>query len=541
MLWSAARLGLPRRCLSYTATHEVLNQVPPLVSTNLFTSNKTLSSLVKSLVPPPLFQHLTEAGSAFGSPASYSHADAANAQPPVLQTHDLQGRRIDLVDYHPSYHALMQQGVESGATSLPFDNLGPSSERDGRHVARAALMYMLAQVDPGPVCPLVMTFAAFPAIESATSLPPDLKALLLEKLSQRYYDGRNLPMSEKTGITVGMSMTEKQGGSDVRANTTTATPTGRLGEHSLVGHKWFTSAPNSDCFLTLAKVDGKVSCFVVPRWLEDGWVGGEGGKSRFNEGLQFQRLKDKLGDKSNASSEVEYRGAIGYLLGEIGRGVPDIIEMVHHTRLECALGSAGAMQRALSLAVHHAKHRDAFGSALVDQPLMQLLLADLAVESKAATLMAIRLARGFEEEDDVFARVAVAASKYHVCKRQPAFAYECLEILGGNGYCETFPLARMFRASPLNSVWEGSGNVMALDVLRALGKGGGEVEARLAEEWGQGVEMVKAADAGVVRPAEAGMYLDRLGGRSGGGNYGGGGEAAARLPEGELRAIIDGL
>jgi putative acyl-CoA dehydrogenase len=401
----------------------------------------------------------------------------------VLNTHDIYGNRVDTVTYSPSYHSLMSIGIQSGVTSMPWDGLAPQSS-DNSHVARACLIYMFNQVDPGPCCPLVMTFAGFPAIESSTVLGDKYKSLLLSKLKTRVYDDRNLCIEQKNGITLGMSMTEKQGGSDVRANTTTAvkvTGDEATGDnfdnlYKITGHKWFTSAPMSDVFLTLAKVDDQVTCFLVPRFHNGG----------YNAGLRFQRLKEKLGDKSNASSEVEYDGCYAYRISDVGSGVKSIIQMVHHTRLECVLGSAGAMHKALRYSLNHVLGREAFGKRLIEQPLMRRLLGDMVVAAKAATAVGVRLARSFDGEskhEKIYGRIGVAASKYYICKEQPYFVYECLEMLGGIGYCETFPLAAMYRAAPLNSVWEGSGNVMALDVVRGLMHEGEEILEVFEKEW----------------------------------------------------------
>jgi putative acyl-CoA dehydrogenase len=395
---------------------------------------------------PSVLKHLQKQGEIFGSAEMRRHADTANEVKPKLNTHDYMGNRIDVVEYTDSYHEIMRVGIESGVTSMPWDSHSPRCNITP-HLHRAALLYMLNQLDPGPCCPIVMSFAATSTIGKYA--PEFIKDEWMSKLLTRKYDPSNKPIGEKEGVTIGMSMTEKQSGSDVRTNTTRATNLGG-GEYELTGHKWFTSAPNSDGFLTLAKVDGedgKLSCFLVPRHLPDG---------KKNEGLQFQRLKDKLGDHSNASSEVEYRGAVGFLMGEEGRGVGTIIDMVHHTRLECGLGSAGAMDKALSIAKGHVERREAFGEKLVDQPLMRHLIMDLELESKAATLLSMRMARSFDDPGEAhLGRIGVPVKKFFLCKKQPNFVYECMEVVGGNGYTESWPLARMFRASPLNSIWEG--------------------------------------------------------------------------------------
>ena len=349
--------------------------------------------------------------------------------PPLLVTHDRTGSRIDCVDYQPSYHDLMDRGISAGAAAYAWKNDGKS----GAHVARGSMLYLMYQLESGVCCPITMTFASVPALKAT----PSIGEKWIPKVSSGVYDSRNVPMEEKNGCTIGMSMTEKQGGSDVRANTTFATPVdgnkdGEGDMFTLVGHKWFTSAPMSDGFLTLAQTDeNELSCFLVPRWLPDGTR---------NTGFQIMRLKDKMGDKSNASSEVEYRNAVGFMLGKRGRGVPTILEMVVHTRLDCTIASAGLMRHAAHQAVHHTGQRKAFGGYLIDQPVMKTVLADLGVESEAAIATWLRLAEAFDnkssEEEQHFRRIATAISKYWVCKRAPAMIYEAMECFGGNGYVE---------------------------------------------------------------------------------------------------------
>jgi putative acyl-CoA dehydrogenase len=437
------------------ATHDVTNQVPPLVDHDV-------------AAYPPLLEGLEREGAGWaaddlhvlgrraGSAEAQEWGRLAEKNTPVLHTHDRYGHRVDEVEFDPAWHQLMTVAVESGIHATPW-----SDPREGAHVARAAKEFVWTASDPGHICPISMTYAVVPALRHNA----DLAATYEPLLTSTVYDYGLREPSTKTGLIAGMSMTEKQGGSDVRANTTTATPNGE-GAYTLVGHKWFTSAPMSDFFLTLAQAPGGLSCFFVPRVLPDG--------SR--NPIRLQRLKDKLGNRSNASSEVEYDGALGWLVGEEGRGVPTIIEMVNMTRLDCTIGSAAGMRLATLQAVHHAQHRSAFGKLLVDQPLMANVLADLAVESEAATYAAMRLAgmtdrvaRG-DEHEALVRRVALAVSKYWVCKRAPAHAAEALECVGGNGYVEDSGMPRLFRESPLMSIWEGSGNVAALDTLRALAK-----------------------------------------------------------------------
>ena len=429
------------------ATHAVRNQPPPLEGLNLFEQNR------------PLVEALEREGGGWGAEqASAVGALAgeegirlgfeANDNPPRLKTHDRFGNRVDQVEFHPAWHRLMENSVAHEAHALPW-----RTDRAGAHAVRTALGLTGGQVEAGHGCPITMTFAAIPALRAQ----PDVLAVWEPRLTSTTYDPRDVPADEKAGALCGMGMTEKQGGSDVRANATVATEVADGWE--LVGHKWFTSAPMCDLFLILAQVeDAGISCFAMPRWRPDGE----------RNGFQLQRLKDKLGNRSNASSEIEFRGAWAQLIGEPGRGVPTIIEMVNHTRLDCVVGSAAGMRWAVSLATHHAAYRSAFGKLLIDQPLMANVLADLCVESEAATLSAMRLARAYDEGDHAFKRIATAALKYWVCKRTPPHAAEALEVLGGNGYVEESGMPRLYREAPLNSVWEGSGNVMCLDVLRAL-------------------------------------------------------------------------
>ncbi|HET6505227.1 MAG TPA: acyl-CoA dehydrogenase family protein [Baekduia sp.] len=445
---------------SQYATHEVRNQVPPLEGRNLFLDNTPLVEGLAREGGGWAHDRAVEVGAFWaGDPMTWGFE--ANENPPVLHTHDRYGNRSDSVAFHPAWHALMARGVHDEMHALPWND-----PRPGAHVARAALYISGTQAEAGFGCPITMTFAAVPALRTT----PELADEWIPRLTARGYDGALKPATEKPGAICGMAMTEKQGGSDVRANSTVAIPVnggGEGAEYTLVGHKWFCSAPMSDVFLVLAQTDEGLSCFVVPRFLPDGTK---------NAGFQLQRLKDKLGNKSNASSEIELKGAWGRMLGQPGRGVPTIIEMVGHTRLDCVMGGAGGMRAAVALASWHVAHRAAFGKTLIDQPLMRNVIADLAVESEAATALTLRLCRAYDEamagdeRADHFKRLATAVAKYHVCKRLPNHAFEALECFGGNGYVEASGMPRLYREAPLCSIWEGSGNVMALDVLRALAR-----------------------------------------------------------------------
>jgi putative acyl-CoA dehydrogenase len=439
------------------ATHEVRNQPPPLAGRNLFTDNVPLVEALEREGAGHARERLRAAGAFWGGDPMAWGAEA-NEHPPVLHTHDRFGNRRDEVEFHPAWHELMAAGVRDGLHALPWTATEP-----GAHVTRAAIYQCSAQAEAGFGCPLTMTFAAVPALRVQPEIADDWVPLL----TAPSYDPELKPAHEKASALCGMAMTEKQGGSDVRANTTTATPTGAGGpggEYELTGHKWFCSAPMCDLFLVLAQTGEGVSCFALPRVLPDG--------SR-NAGFQIQRLKDKLGNRSNASSEIELRRAYARMVGEPGRGVPTIIQMVNHTRLDCVIGAAAGMRAAVAQATWHAAHRRAFGARLADQPAMANVLADLAIEAEAATATAMRLARAYDEAAHdpraaAFKRLATAVAKYHVCKRVPPHAAEALECLGGNGYVEASGMPRLYREAPLGSIWEGSGNVMALDVLRAL-------------------------------------------------------------------------
>ena len=430
--------------------HEVLNQPPPLVDYNLFSTDRALREAVAREGAGWACAQIEEYGRKVGTAEAIEWGVLANEHPPVLHTHDRYGHRRDEVEFHPAWHHVMRLAVEYGIHNLPW-----ACPRPGAHVARAALAMLASQNEAGHVCPISMTYSSVPVLRHESALAAEWEP----RIHSTQYDPSFRPASEKAGALVGMAMTEKQGGSDVRANTTRAEHVGNR-EYVLHGHKWFCSAPMCDAFLVLAQAPAGLSCFFLPRWTP-------GGKAN---AFHLQRLKPKLGNRSNASSEVEFHGAWARLVGEEGRGVATILEMVHHTRLDCIIGSAALMRRALVEALHHARHRHVFGRALIDQPLMRNVLADLAVESEAATALMMRLARAFDEGDRRFARLAVAASKYWVSKRAPALVAEALECLGGNGFVEESMMPRLYREAPLNSIWEGSGNVIALDVLRAMAK-----------------------------------------------------------------------
>jgi putative acyl-CoA dehydrogenase len=455
------------------ATHEVTNQVPPLAGHDVADDPALLAGLERAGAGWAAGE-LHELGRLAGSERAQEWGRLVNENEPVLRTHDRYGHRIDEVEFHPYWHELMTVAVSHGLHGTPWRD-----SRVGAHTARAAKFYAWGQVEAGHSCPISMTYAAIPALRAN----PELAARYEPLLAATEYDFGLREPSTKRGLIAGMSMTEKQGGSDVRANTTTATPSAD-GSYTLVGHKWFTSAPMSDLFLTLAQAPGGLSCFLLPRVLPDG--------SR--NPIRLQRLKDKLGNRSNASSEIEYDNAVGWLVGEEGRGVRTIIEMVNNTRLDCVLGSASGMRLGAVRAIHHTTHRHAFGTALVDQPLMANVLADLVLESEAATTVAMRLAtaldRSGDEQEQAFRRLGLAVSKYWVCKRAPMHAAEALECFGGNGYVEESGMPRLYREAPLSSIWEGSGNVAALDALRAMGKQPESVAAFFTE-----VEQAAGGDA----------------------------------------------
>ncbi|NIE69137.1 isovaleryl-CoA dehydrogenase [Burkholderia sp. Ax-1719] len=454
-------------------THEVTNQAPPLADYNLFACDAALGEALARAGAQWHREALTQHGAKLGEAATLALADLANRHAPELHTHTPRGERIDALEFHPSWHELLALLRAEGLHALPF-----SQPRPGAMAARCAGYFLHAQLESGSLCPLTMTFASIPVLQNE----PALFDTLRDKLYTREHDARDVPLAQKRSMMIGMGMTEKQGGSDVRSNRTEAraagVASGRGAGYLLTGHKWFFSAPQCDAHLVLARTaeHAGLSCFFVPRFRPDGT----------KNAVVVQRLKDKLGNRSNASSEVEFFDAYGVMIGDEGRGVPTIIEMANYTRLDCVIGSAALMRAALVQAIHHARHRSAFGRLLADQPLMQNVLADLALESEAATVLFMRLAQAFEqstpqtgqagqgEESDearvarAWRRIVTPAAKFWVCKRALAFTGEAMEVWGGNGYVEEGPMARFYREAPVNSIWEGSGNVMCLDVLRAL-------------------------------------------------------------------------
>jgi putative acyl-CoA dehydrogenase len=457
-----------------------------LVDYNVFETQRALVEAIQREGAAWAQAPLRAFGEIVGGQEAMDWATAANQFPPVLHTHDAYGVRADRVDFHPAYHQLMALSVRYGLHAMPW-----REPRSGAHAARAALLMLASENEFGHCCPISMTYACIPSLRKQ----PELSALWEPRLASLEYDARFMPADRKRGATIGMAMTEKQGGSDVRANTTHATPIAARGPgeaYVLTGHKWFCSAPMSDAFLVLAQAQAGLSCFLVPRWRPDGT----------QNTLLLQRLKDKLGNRSNASAELEFDAAYAQMIGEEGRGVSVIIEMVNHTRLDSALGASALMRRALTHAIHHARHRSAFGRPLVEQPAMQNVLADLALESEAATVWVMRIARAYDEPvagtvEEPFRRLATPLAKYWLCKRAPAAVGEALECLGGNGYVEQFPLARLYREAPLNSIWEGSGNVICLDVLRAIERDPSTLDAWFAE-----VEAVVHAERRLARHVE---------------------------------------
>jgi putative acyl-CoA dehydrogenase len=480
-------------------THEVTNQPPPLTGHDVLATDAALIEAVTRYGDAGAATSLTPLGVLAGSEQAQRWGVDANANPPVLRTHDRFGHRIDEVDFHPSWHALLDVAISHGLHAAAWRDTAPSP-----HLRRAAGFMIWSQVEAGHGCPISMTYAAVPALRA----DPALAAEWEPGLTSTSYDAGLRPSGTKAGLLAGMGMTEKQGGSDVRANTTRAVPLAADGEYALTGHKWFCSAPMCDVFLVLAQAAGGLTCFVVPRVLADGT----------RNTFRIQRLKDKLGNRSNASAEIELDQTWARRLGDEGRGVATIIEMVSMTRLDCVLGSTALMRGAVAQASHHAAHRSAFGSLLADKVLMRAVLADLAVESEAATALAMRLADSFDAGPSLdsgerdFRRLAVAVGKYWVCKRTPAVVGEALECLGGNGYVEESGLPRLYREAPLNSIWEGSGNVNALDVLRALAREPGTVEAFFAE-----VSLASGADsrldAAIDRCRKAVVEADEAGAR----------------------------
>jgi putative acyl-CoA dehydrogenase len=455
-------------------THEVLNQPPPFVDVDLYASDLVLAGAVRRATGGEADPELAAFGRRLGSAEVQGWAIEADKNTPVLRTHDRYGHRIDEVAFHPAYHALLGLSIENGLAGRPWADPRPTA-----HVVRAAKMLLMSEVEFGHLCPVSMTYSAVPALRAAPEVLGDWRP----KITAGSYDPRLVPAADKRGVTVGMGMTEKQGGSDVRANTTRAARDGD--GWRLTGHKWFCSAPMCDAFLMLAQTERGLSCFFVPRVLPDGE----------RNVFRIQRLKDKLGNRSNASSEVELDATWARLVGEEGRGVPTILSMATHTRLDCVLGSTGLMRAATAQALHHARYRSAFGRRLVEQPLMRNVLSDLVVETAAATVLAIRLAQSYDGQEAgdphrAFRRIATAIAKYWVCKRTPMLTAEALECLGGNGFVEESGMPRIYREAPLNSIWEGSGNVICLDVLRAFAREPGTWDAILDE-----LRLARGADA----------------------------------------------
>jgi len=460
---------LSNETLYLAETHEVVNVSRELADTNLYLQDAALVDAVQREGAAWARDELTAFGALTGSADYLELGVQANRFGPELDTHDRFGNRVDLVRFHPAYHTLMKTSIEHGLHASPW-----TDPRPGAHVARAAHSYLHAQVDAGHGCPITMTFAAVPSLRTT----PALAALWEPKITARVYDPRNVPAAHKQGLTIGMAMTEKQGGSDVRANTTRAHPLGQHGPgqaYELVGHKYFVSAPMCDAFLVLAQAPGGLSCFLMPRWRPDG--------SR--NALQVLRLKRKMGNVSNASSETELRGALAWMVGEEGRGVRTIIEMVAMTRFDCMVGSASGQRAAAALALHHCSIRSAFGRVLNQQPLMRNVLADLVLEHEGSLALAMRIARALDHRadahEDALVRLVTAVGKYWICKRTPNHAYEAMECIGGSGVMEDSPFPRLFRESPVNAIWEGSGNVQCLDVLRAMARTPDTVEAFFAE------------------------------------------------------------
>lgn len=477
----------------FPATHTVFNQAEPLADTNLLEGNRALQSALTFHAPGMDTSALHFLGRQMGSRAMQTHARLANTHPPVLHSHDRLGRRVDQVEFHPSYHALMDAAAQAGLHGSPWD----PAAGEGAHLRRAAAFMLFTEAEPSILCPISMTYAVLPALQGN----PAVFEAWAPGLMARAYDPEFKLYRHKRGLTMGMGMTEKQGGSDVRANTTQAIPDGEDAwgpRFKLLGHKWFFSAPMCDAFLVLAQSPAGLSCFFVPRILPD--FADPQSPGTVNA-IRIQRLKHKLGNHANASSEVEFHHATAWLVGVEGRGVPQILEMGTMTRLDCALGTTGLMRQALSIALHHTSQRQAFGKALIEQPLMRNVLADLAIECEAACALSMRLASAFDHASDphelLMGRMLTPVAKYWICKRGAAFAQEAMECLGGNGYVEEGgegTMARIYREMPLNSIWEGAGNIMALDLLRALRKG--DTAAALAREL---------APARGVHPA-----LDRL-------------------------------
>lgn len=459
---------------SFPVTHEVSNQPPVLEDYNLYETNHALQEAVARGGAGWAHEELAALGAELGSAAWMKRGDDANRNPPVMKPFDRFGHRTDTFEFHPAWHECMAwlkgHGVDTGAWAAP---------RPGAHVRRAALFQLFAEIEAGSLCPTTMTYGAVPPV----SREPDLARQWMPLLLSPHYDERFIPAVQKRGVTMGMGLTEKQGGSDVRANTSRAAPlpvadpARSLGEgwHHVVGHKWFFSAPMCDAFLVTAQAPGGLTCFLMPRWTPDGKL----------NAIRFQRAKDKMGDRSNAGCEVEFCDALAHRIGEEGHGIRTVLEMATYTRMDCANGSAGLMRAALSQAVHHAGHRSAFGKRLLEQPLMRNVLADMALEVEAHAALAMRVSTAFDRQDDPFEialrRILTPVAKYWVCKRAPVIGAEAMEVLGGNGYVEDGPMARLYRQMPLNAIWEGSGNIIGLDVLRAMSRHPEALDAVQAE------------------------------------------------------------
>jgi putative acyl-CoA dehydrogenase len=453
---------------------EVENQPPPLEPYNLFRSDVALREAVKREHAGWAEDGLATLGATLGKPETVKLGFDANNYPPVLHTLDRYGHRLDEVEFHPAWHELMAIALRAGLHASPW-----AEPKAGAHVARAAGTYMLTQIESGVYCPIAMTYGSVPTLQQA----PAVAKKWLPRVFARDYDRRVMPAREKKSALLGMGMTENQGGSDLRTNTTRAEPAGDSA-FRLTGHKWFLSAPMCDAFLVLAQAPKGLSCFLLPRWTPDGT----------RNAIHILRLKDKLGNRSNASSEVEFDGAYAQLIGEEGRGIPIILEMGNYTRLDCAIGSSGLMRQALAQAVHHARFRTAFQKKLIDQPLMTNVLADLALESEAATVLTMRLARAYDESDEaalIYRRAVTPAAKFWICKRTPVVTQEAMEVLGGSGYIEESIMPRLYREAPVNSIWEGSGNVMCLDVLRAIARTPNAADVLRAEFDGSGDARLK--------------------------------------------------
>jgi len=476
-------------------THEVTNQPPARGDCDLWVTDPTLRAAVARAggrIAP-----LAEYGAAMGTELLRQAGRDANRHPPELRAFDAGGRRLDEVAFHPAWHRLMAESTAAGYAALPWDGA------PGGHVTHAAMVYLASQVEPGHCCPLTMTYAAVPVLQA----DPGLAAHWQPKLTSRAHDPSARPLALKQGATLGMAMTEKQGGSDLRATTTTALPEGDA--YRLTGHKWFCSAPMSDGFLTLAQAPGGLTCFLVPRWLEGA-----------RNGIEIQRLKDKLGNRANASAEIEYRDAVAHRLGDEGAGIRTILTMVHHTRLDTAMAPAGLMRAALSEAMHWVSHRSAFQRRLIDQPLMRAVLADLALDWEGALALGLRVARAFDAPDQApFARIAVALAKFLSNKRCPVVVAEAMEVLGGAGYVEESPLPLLYREAPLNGIWEGSGNVICLDILRTLARDPEAGTALVAEldaargadrRYDAALQAFRARFAGPPDAAEARLFAERM-------------------------------